>query len=71
MFLCNFRSTFMQLKGKLIFWIVFWPSFLLAVLLNEIRVRYDIRDDRPLIISFGIYVPLCSLGIVLAVKKLR
>jgi hypothetical protein len=52
-------------------WIVFWPSFLLSVLLNEIRVRYDIHDDTGLIFAFAVYVPVCSLGILLPIRKMR
>jgi hypothetical protein len=50
------------------FWFVFWPNFLLSLLLNGIRIRYSIQPDFPLIICFAVYTCLCSLGLILAVQ---
>ncbi len=60
-----------RLSGPLIFWIVFWPSFLLALLLNAVRIHYDISDERGLIVAFAIYIPVSTWGIFLALKKLH
>ena len=60
-----------RLPASLVLWIAFWPSFLLSILLNELRIRFKIEDEWALIASFTIYVPLCTLGILMAVRRLR
>jgi hypothetical protein len=58
------------MNSKLIFWIVFWPGFLLALLLDGVRIDCGIQDSRLLMLAFGLYILLCGLRILLAVKRL-
>ncbi|MDB6067012.1 MAG: hypothetical protein JWR26_3220 [Pedosphaera sp.] len=59
------------MNKKLLFWVIFWPSFLASLLLNTVKSHYHLPDDAFLIIGFGAFVALSGLGLIPAIKRLK
>jgi hypothetical protein len=65
----KWRVAVSNMKGLLIFWLVFWPGFLMVLLLNQVAVHYHIIETRFLMLGGGIYIALCGGGLMLSLRK--
>jgi hypothetical protein len=57
-----------HLSPRLVFWLIFWPNFLVVILLKDIIRHYRIEDETRIIVEFTIFLVLSSLGLLLPIR---